>query len=109
MKHLESKIQKEIVRYFRYAYPKSLIYAIPNGGKRNVIEASRLKSEGVLAGVSDLHVIHDGAIYFIEVKTDKGKQSESQLDFQNKVESQGFKYFIVKNVDDFIKIFDNIK
>lgn len=32
------------------------LYAIPNGGKRNLREAVRLKAQGVKAGVSDLHL-----------------------------------------------------
>lgn len=35
---------------------KKGLYAIPNGGKRNVREAKRLVDCGVLAGVSDLHL-----------------------------------------------------
>jgi hypothetical protein len=32
------------------------LYAIPNGGRRNLREAVRLKAQGVKSGVSDLHL-----------------------------------------------------
>ena len=56
MKQPEHILQVNCVNYFRLRYPKGLIYAIPNGGQRNVIVASKLKSEGVLSGVPDLHI-----------------------------------------------------
>jgi len=57
MKHQESTLQTTCVRWFRFQYPNLVIYAVPNGGSRNVREAQRLKAEGVLAGVADLVVL----------------------------------------------------
>ena len=68
MKHNESKIQIEIVKYIRYLYPKSILFTIPNGHQRHIITAANLKREGVLAGVSDLIWINEGKTYFFEVK-----------------------------------------
>ena len=65
MKHNESKIQIEIVKYIRYLYPKSILFAIPNGHQRHIITAADLKREGVLAGVSDLIWINEGKVYFL--------------------------------------------
>ena len=56
MKQPEHILQVNCVNYFRLRYPKGLIYAIPNGGQRNVIVASKMKAEGVLSGVPDLHI-----------------------------------------------------
>lgn len=42
--------------WFRATFPSILIYAIPNGGKRSITEAKRLKAEGVVPGIPDLHV-----------------------------------------------------
>ena len=35
---------------------KASLYHIPNGGRRNLLEAARMKSHGVRAGVSDYHL-----------------------------------------------------
>ena len=41
----------------RATYPELvLLHAIGNGGERNVIVASRMKAEGVKAGIPDLHL-----------------------------------------------------
>ncbi len=55
-----------------------------------------------MAGVSDLIVLKpNGETIFVEIKTDVGIQSLVQIKFQNKVEELGFKYFVVRSLDDF--------
>lgn len=44
------------VTWFRSKWPHVLIYAIPNGEKRAIITAKRLKMEGVVSGIPDLHI-----------------------------------------------------
>ena len=96
----ESQLQQSICIYFKNNH-KGLIFSVPNGGTRNPIEAKSLKLTGALAGVSDLIVIQQNRIMFIEVKIEKGIQSEAQKLFQSKVESLGFEYFLVRNLDQF--------
>lgn len=103
--HIESHIQQQIVTWFRMQYPEYVIAAIPNGGFRNAIEASIMKKEGVLAGFSDLVVIVDKKILFIEIKTKTGRQSEYQKKFQYKVETLGFDYMICRSLNEFAQAF----
>lgn len=65
-----------------------------------MLEAVRLKREGVKAGVSDLIIFHKDRIYFAEVKTDVGRQSDSQKEFQREIESRGYVYLIWRSVYD---------
>lgn len=80
MKHEESNIQRNCIRWFRAQYPEPryLIFAVPNGGHRNRITAAIMKSEGVRAGVPDLCVIGQNKILFVEMKSEKGRLSDSQ-------------------------------
>lgn len=102
-RHIESDIQIECVRFFRIAYPKYLIFSVPNGGSRSAKEAAILSAEGVLPGVSDLIVVAEGNILFIEMKAPKGRQSRYQREFQNMVERLGFEYRICHSVMEFIE------
>lgn len=105
MRHLESSLQKEVVKYLRLElrYFGGIIYAVPNGDKRDKIIGARLKQEGVLAGVADLHILLPGGrIIFVEMKTKSGKQSENQKLFQEMVENLGFEYIIWRSIDDAI-------
>ena len=103
MKHLEDLIQQNIVNAVRLNYPKSLIYSVPNGGKRNLIEAKRLKRTGTLAGASDLIFLFENKVIFVEVKTEKGIQSIAQKDFKKKVEALGHQYWIVRSANEMLE------
>jgi hypothetical protein len=48
--------QTMFIKWFRAQYPRVRIFAIPNGGKRNIVTATRLKATGATAGVPDLYV-----------------------------------------------------
>lgn len=101
----ESQLQQMCVRYFRYVYPQYVIYATPNGGSRNPIEAKRLKAEGVLAGVADLTILlPQGKIIYIEMKVKGNKQTSNQKDFQEKAEQLGHKYYVCYSFDEFKNI-----
>ncbi|MFJ1490742.1 VRR-NUC domain-containing protein [Capnocytophaga canis] len=107
MKQHESKLQSACVRWFKYQYPQYLIFAVPNGGSRNTLEAKRLQQEGVLAGVSDLIVIAPNKTLFIEMKHGKGKQTDKQKEFQKQVQQLGFSYFVCNSFDKFQNIIEN--
>jgi hypothetical protein len=83
MKNLEHILQVECLKWFYYQYPKysNLIFAIPNGGQRNIVVAKKLKEEGVKPGVPDLFlpVPNNGFCgLFIEMKSEKGILSNNQ-------------------------------
>lgn len=94
----EYDIQCEIVNFCKLN--KILCFSVPNEATRN---NSRYIKSGVLPGVSDLIIIRD-EVFFIEVKNQSGKQSEKQKEFQNKVELLGFKYYLVRSLEDFCSL-----
>lgn len=105
----ESTIQQDIVNGIRLFYSNELfVFAVPNGGKRNVREAVTLKRTGTFAGVSDLVVIGFKLVLFVEVKTPKGVMSDNQNNFKSIVENKGFNYLIVRSFADFKKQYENI-
>ena len=100
-RHLESAIQQQCVMWFKLAYPRYLCFSVPNGGSRNALEAANLKKEGALAGVSDLIIVAQGAVLFVEMKTAKGRQQASQIAFQETVERLGHSYKVCRSLTDF--------
>lgn len=105
----EHKLQVSMMNWFRLQYPSMHhnLFAIPNGGRRDAITGRRLKEEGVLAGVSDLIFLkrnrHYGAL-LIETKTRKGTQRNSQKEWESKITEDGYKYVVVRSLDEFIKV-----
>lgn len=101
MRNIEHRTQTACVNWFRYVYDDALIFAIPNGGRRDSTTGASLKAEGVVAGVADLAVISSAGTMFIEMKTMTGRQSATQREFQKKVESMGYRYNVCRSFDDF--------
>lgn len=107
MRNEESKLQIACVKWFRYQYPEYArqLFAVPNGGNRNLITAKILKAEGVLPGVADLIFLKPNAEYHalcIEMKYGKGKQSELQKEWQFIIEGHGYKYEVCNSLESFI-------
>jgi hypothetical protein len=70
-----------------------LLYHIPNGGKRNRLEAARLKRQGVKSGVPDLCLpVARGKYHglYIELKYGKNKTSKNQNDWLFSLQSEGY-------------------
>lgn len=105
MKHQESTLQTSCVKWFRLHYPNLVIYAVPNGGSRNVREAQRLKAEGVLAGVADLTILlPQGRSVYIEMKVKGNRQTDNQKAFQQKAETLGHTYAVCYSFEEFKRI-----
>ena len=61
---------------------------------------ARFKRMGMRPGVPDLVIVKNSRIYFLELKSEKGKQSESQKDFQNDAIGVGADYALAHNLDE---------
>lgn len=114
MKHIESRIQQECIRWFRLQYPRYYynLFSVPNGGARTKIEGKILKAEGTVAGVSDLILLFPSKDYHgvcIEMKTGEktSRQSMSQKEFQRATEEAGYQYVVIRSFDEFKAFIDN--
>jgi len=104
----EDKLQEIIYKWYNNNYclktseKRGLIFAIPNGGTRQIREAVKLKATGVIPGVSDLIVITpNGKLLFVELKNEKGIQSNFQKEFELRVNKLGYEYHLIRNFEDF--------
>jgi 3-hydroxy-3-methylglutaryl CoA synthase len=103
----EDILQAELFKYYHNKYctklsnPQHIIFAVPNGGQRSKAQAMLFKATGLIAGVADLIVIQPNRIVFIELKKEKGKQSDDQQQFERKVKSLGFEYYLIRSLEQF--------
>ncbi len=107
MADIEADIQSSCLTWFRLQYPKltKLLFHVPNGEKRDKITAAKLQRVGVIAGVSDLILLipkKGFASLCIEMKTPKGKQSDSQKEWQAMAELANNKYVICRSIEEFM-------
>ena len=71
------------------------------------MEATRFKKMGVRAGVADLILLVSRKGYnalCLELKTQTGKQSEAQKEWQEAVQNEGSMYVVVLSVEEGINI-----
>lgn len=80
--HDEQAALFEWAEWMRERYPAlRRLYAIPNGGKRDIVTAARLKAEGVKAGVPDICLPMPSGGYsalYIELKRSKGGRASDE-------------------------------
>lgn len=86
--------------------PERLLFAIPNGGERNIIVAARMKAEGVRAGVPDMFLAYPTPFahgLFIELKKTKGgRVSDAQKSFISELTEQGYRATVCKGAEEAI-------
>lgn len=103
----ERNLQIRCVCYFKEKYPDRMIIANPNGGKRNVFEAMRMKQMGVLSGVYDLFIpepVYPFHGLWVEMKYGKGNLSDNQKEFKDKISARGYAAVECWNEKEFEKI-----
>jgi hypothetical protein len=95
----ESQEQIGLVQWFRLKFPNVLIYHIPNGGQRNIRTGIRFKSEGVVAGIPDLH-IPDWSLWIEMKRKDGGTVSYEQKKIHTYLKGIGHTVIIGNGAED---------
>jgi hypothetical protein len=97
MKQEEHNEQAALFRWAALAagrYPElALLFAVPNGGRRDAVTGARLKAEGVKAGVPDIWLPVARCGYHglvIELKAEGGRASREQKAWLRALEEQGW-------------------
>lgn len=126
----ESIVQQGAVKWFNLQYPqyRGLLVHIPNEGRRTIkvingrpvcTGGAKLKAEGMVKGAADLVLFIPNKFFHglcLETKVElfdystgkekktKTYQSPEQKEWQALVESQGYRYEVYRNIDEFRKI-----
>ena len=104
----EHEIQSSAIAWIRANLPEvaSRIFAIPNGGARNIVTGRNLKSEGVRRGIPDLfYPVPNarGAGLFIEVKTKTGRTSTEQRHELSTLEAAGYCVAVCRSPEEILR------
>jgi hypothetical protein len=99
MEKSESRIQQECVQWFRNKCIVEglpyLLLSIPNDNQKF------LKGTGLLKGASDLIMVVEKNVFWIEMKTPTGRQSPEQKAFELSVKNLGFDYLLFRSLEEF--------
>jgi hypothetical protein len=79
----EADIQKAVFSHLRTrAMPDAVYWHCPNDKKAR-------RKAGYREGAHDVHIVLGGRFYSIELKKDKGRPTEAQLDFRDDINRAG--------------------
>lgn len=108
-RHKEDDLEKSCRKWFdlTYKHLKVLLHHSPNEGllPKSAKDGAKRKEMGVRAGFPDFILLvsnNDFPFLAIELKTEDGKQSDSQKDYQKAIETAGGRYVICRSLDDFM-------
>ena len=104
MKDLEHQEQSTLMAWMELQHPKAYTntYAIPNGGKRHIKIAVKLKKEGVKAGVPDICIaLPKGPFHgmYLEYKTKTGRPTKEQLEWLENLDEAGYHTALCKGIE----------
>ena len=96
MSRPEDGLQKFTVDLLRQgAAPGVIWFHCPNGAPTSARTGARMKAMGLLAGVADMIVVRPGGlVYFLELKSAKGRLSPAQKAFRDACEDNGVPYAV---------------
>ena len=101
---IESDLQKSVIQYLTI---KHIFHYRQNSG---AIVTERKGKKGFyrftsMNGLPDIVCVYRGQYVGLEMKSNKGKLSENQIMFREKLEQAGGKYIEVRDLDTIIKLF----
>jgi len=102
----EHAMQVSVVEYARrFNRGGAMVVAIPNAGKRSPAVARAMQAEGLTPGVADLcFIMGNGITGWLELKTQRGRLSPTQLEFQAACQHLGHLYEVAYTFDDAIAV-----
>lgn len=110
MKREELAFQKQVVQYLRLN--RVFVFSVPNGVYiKSPKTRADMQASGLTAGISDLFILlKDGKYAAIELKTESGRQSSNQHEFESVVLDTGGQYEIwrtLKDAENWLKLNKN--
>lgn len=100
----ESSIQAQCFVWFNNNFclknqqNRAIMFSVPN---ESTVTQQKFVNTGLLRGVSDTIIVLNGKVLFVEFKTETGRQSEFQKDFQSRVENLGHEYLLIRSLTQF--------
>ena len=97
----EDQIQIATVKYLEKM--NIFCHSVPNelGGKNAMLRTKHFVAMGLKHGVADLVIWWpDGKIGYVEMKSERGKQTDLQRKFQKRCEKYGVRYDVCHSLDE---------
>ncbi len=103
----EDNLQKRVATYLDFS--EAIWFHSPNGGKRNLLEAVKLKKMGVKSGVPDCLILnqrHGFKGLAIELKVGKNQPTINQMAFMEDLARLGYLCWVSWSLDEVVALID---
>lgn len=110
MQKSESHLQQQCFMWHWNNYPseRGCLRTIHNNAV-NKIQGAQLKAIGVQSGTPDMFLVTNKGVIWLELKDGKGGvQSKAQKDFESLVKQRSGQYNIIRSLDEFITLIQNL-
>ena len=88
----------------RFAADGVIWFHVPNEGQRTRVSGHIIKRMGLKPGVADFCIIQPDEphprVWFLELKTETGRQTPAQKAFQEECEAAGVEYVLARGLDE---------
>lgn len=112
----EDQVHLGVVEALVRALPGAVVHHSPNQQAWSALDRAlaervvgKLKRMGMVPGFADLIVLWRGMAWCVEVKTETGRQQETQRDFERGCTRNRIPYRIVRSVDDAVAVAKEIR
>jgi hypothetical protein len=101
MKQTEWSIQKLIHVYLSKALPRgSFAWAVDHAQKTTEVARMGMAARGIVAGIPDHFIIHEGKMITLEIKAPGNYPTESQREFGLRLQNAQAYWFVVRSCED---------
>jgi hypothetical protein len=105
----ERQVQRAVLDRLAWCAPAGVTwFHIPNGGYRKPVEAAIMSGLGVVAGMPDLCILHNGRAFFLELKADGGRLSPIQKECHERLRQAGAVVMTADGIDAAVSALQNI-
>ena len=99
----EAVSQRAVIEHLHWRhFPGCFWFHMPNGGYRRPAEAAILQALGVVAGVPDPILVHDGKTFALELKASGREPTPAQLITMNAMRAAGATVAVAHGADEAI-------
>ena len=94
----ERHLQRQAIEYLTYEQNSGrLLFLRVNSGMIPIDAARRRMVRMAPAGFPDLIIFGQRRTVFVELKSEKGKQTESQREFERKAQTLNYQYAVIRS------------
>jgi hypothetical protein len=106
LKQTEAELKQGVQDYLQYKQNQGVLYFDRLNSGEAIIETGDSRRRIMLCrpGTADMFLILKGSLIFLELKTETGKQSPEQKEFEAQVTWHGAEYYVIRSLDELIKL-----